>query len=546
MSAASRAQARAGRAVSVAKTHKMISPVGGLNTKDSLAAMPETDAVIIDNLFCQPTWVELRNGKSLLATYTGIPYNLIPYAGLGVSQMFCSVGNAGTNSIFRVDNAGGGAVGAAVVGGAGGTIQTITNPYFEYAQYGTNAADVVYLVNGVDFPLLFDGAVWRQITTVSAPYALTGAAPSSLSQVAVYKQRLWFLQGGTFNIYYLPQNVFAGALTLLNIGSNFKLGGYIAAMITISVDNTAGTNDYMAFISTQGEVVMFQGYDPSAVATWSVAAHFRIGSPVGQGRSCWTKMGMDAAIICADGLILLSEAMLTDRSQNKLTLSDKIRYGVNQAIAAYGTNGGWQLQLYPAGNKLILNVPTTGNRLSSYQFVMQTLTGAWVTWGQIASPLNATCWENFNNQLYFASSGAVYQGDTGNTDNGAAITFNVEQAFSEMQFEGQKRWTQCQPTFIASGSLSVSMNLNVDYNSVQPSGSIPLSQNSSAIWNVSLWSTPTYWGDSQQIVNPWIGLEALGFAGALYMQGSCQSVTLKWMTTRFMFEPGGTFYGKDQ
>jgi hypothetical protein len=205
-------RARQGRAQNVAQTYNLIAPVGGLNTKDALASMPETDAVIIDNLFCQTTWVELRGGKSVLATLTGTPETLIPYQALGsgTAQMFAGVNNSGTRSIFRVDNAGGGAVGAPVVGGAGNVVQALTSTNFDYEQFGTGSGEYEILVNGSDGPMIYDGSTWQVVTGVSAPFAWTGfGSLSSLRQVAVYKQRLWFAQAGTFNVYYLPQNVVA-------------------------------------------------------------------------------------------------------------------------------------------------------------------------------------------------------------------------------------------------------------------------------------------------------------------------------------------------
>jgi hypothetical protein len=130
------------------------------------------------------------------------------------------------------------------------------------------------------------------------------------------------------------------------------------------------------------------------------------------------------------------------------------------------------------------------------------------------------------------------------SDNGAPITWNVEQAFSEMGAENdQKRWTQSAPFFVASGGISVALTMNVDYNSVQPAGLIPLSQSGGAQWNVALWTTPTFWADAQQIVKRWIGTNVVGTAGAMYMQGSAMGVTMKWMMTKHQFEVGGTFYG---
>lgn len=542
-SAQRREMASQARAQSTADAYTVPAPVGGLNTKDALSAMPETDALIMDNLFPQPTWVEIRGGDTTIATCTGNPETLMPWVGIlsSTPELFAGINNAGTRGIFRVDNLGGGAVGAAVVSGLNST-------NFDYNQFGTGSGEFLLALTGVDAPLIYDGATWQVVTASSTPFAWTGGPSplSSLSQVAVYKQRLWLLQGNTMNVYYLPQNVVGGALTLLNMGPNFNLGGFLVAMITISIDNSAGTQDYMAFLSNQGEVVMFQGYDPSSVTTWSLAARFRIGAPVGTGRQCWQKIGMDAAIICQDGLILLSEAMLTDRSQDKLTLSDKVRYGINQNLALYGTNIGWQVLLYPAGNKLLLNVPTNNARTMSFTYVMNTLTGAWCTFGQISSALNAACYENFQNRLYFGAPGVIKQLDNGQlSDDGAPIQWNVKQAFNYMgSATKQKRFTQARPTFQASGGLNIALTLNVDFDTTAPSGSIPVTMGNGAVWNVALWTAPTYWADAQQVVSLWIGTPGEGYCAAPYLQGNTSNISARWMSTLFMFEEGGTFFGK--
>lgn len=526
----------------VATPYNFAAPIGGLNTKDAIASMPETDAQIMDNMFPQPTWVEIRGGKRTQATFTGTAETIMPWVGIlsSTPQLFAAVNNSGTRNIYRVDNAGGGAVGSPVVTG-------LTSTNFDYNQFGTGAGEFLIACNGVDPQLIFDGTTWQQVTATSTPYAWTGGPSplTSLSQVAVYKQRLWFIQKNTMNVYYLPQNVVGGALTLLNMGPNFNLGGTLAAIITVSIDNSAGTNDYIAFVSTMGEIVQFQGYDPASVSTWSLAAHYRIGPPIGTGRACWQKLGMDAAIICQDGLILLSEAMLTDRAQIKETLSDKVRYGINQASALYSANQGWQVQLFPAGNKILLNVPTNNSRTSSYSYVMNTLTGAWCTWGLIASSLNATWYENFNNQLYAGGVGAVWQVDTGQDDAGSPINWACFCAFNYFGSKTQgKRFTQCKPYFQTSGALSLSIQINVDFNATQPTGTVPISTSQSAVWNVALWTTPTYWGDAQQVTAPWLGLQGEGYCGALYIRGSTVGVTAKWMATTVLFEQGGSFYGK--
>lgn len=596
------------------------APIGGLNARDALANMAETDAIILDNFFPQPSWVEVRGGKKTLATFTGQCETVSAYVGLVVSQLYGAVVNGSTRSIYRVDGLGGGAVGAAVVGGAGNTVQPITSTLYDWAQYGTGSAEVLYLVNGSDQPLLYDGTTWWAVGTVTAtitgitqaasavvtintvsgtnpyaigntigfqgvggmtqinglmgtvtaiggasgawtatvninssgfsaytsggvanPYVLTGVAGvvSSLSCVALYKQRLWFLQKGTFNVYYLAQNTFAGALLQLNMGALFFLGGSLVSIIGISIDNAAGLNDYIAFVSSVGEVVVFQGYDPSSVSTWAQSAHFRIGRPIGTGRRCWQKLGSDAAVITVDGVVLLSDALLTDRSQTRNALSDKIRRAINQNVQIYGNETGWQIQLFPIGNKLIVNVPTTVDT-ASFQYVMNTLTGAWCTFGQYASAWNALCFETMGDALYYGANGRVCQADTGGDDDGSAIIARAQTAFSYFGQKGAlKLWQMCRPVFLLNGSLQLTLSLNVDFNTQLATGTVGISVGNQAIWNVSLWPKPTLWGDPLLIYKNWFGVSGLGYAASLNVQVSALDVTMQWQSTDFIFQGGG-------
>lgn len=539
--AAVRAQLSQQQAPPSGKGRTIPAPIGGLNARDALANMPETDAVILDNFFPQRTWVETRNGAANLAVFAGSCETVAGYAGqTGTQQqLYAAVVSGVTRSLYRVDNAAGGSPGAPVVGGAGGTIQSITSTQYDWAQFATGSINALYLVNGQDNPLLYDGTNWNAVTQTSTPYALTGVNPASLNTVAVYHQRLWFTQANSFNVWYLAQNAVAGALTVLPLGALFKLGGYLVAMLTISIDNAAGTNDYMAFVTSQGEVAVYTGFDPSQTSTWSLSAIFRIGIPLATGRRCWQMIGSDAAVICADGLVMLSEELLTDRTQQTGNLSDKVRQSVNLDIQLYGGVFGWQVQLFPQGNKLFLSVPTTSDS-DSFCYVQNMLNQSWCTYGLLASSWNPFCFETLGNKLYCGTAGAVMQIDTGENDNGAAIECFAQQAYSYFDDPGQgKRWNMARPVFVVNGALSVGLSLAVDFNPQLPVGVIPISQGNSAIWNVSLWTTPTYWGDAQIISKQWIGIGGLGYCAGLQLACSPLNINLQWQSTDFVYEDAG-------
>lgn len=539
------AEGRDFEAVGEARTghgYTIPAPIGGLNGRDSLANMPETDAIILDNFFPQPSWVEVRGGKKALALLNGNTENcdtLAAYGGLAGSQLYAAANKVGTRSLYRVDNLAGGAVGAPVVGGAGNTVQAITSTFYSWTMFATTAGNFLYLVNGVDNPLLFDGTTWFGVSTSSVPYALTGTTPSLLSDVADYHGMLFFIQGNSFNVWWLASGTVAGALNQLPLGAYFQLGGSLVAIATMSIDNSLGTNDYIAFISSVGEVVVFQGSNPASISTFALAAHFRIGRPIGTGRKCWQKFGSDVAVITADGVVLLSQALLTDRSQSRNAITDKVRRLIYQDIKSYAANQGWQLLLYPFGTKLIVNVPTTQDQ-ASYAYVMNTLSGAWCTFGRYASPWNAFCFEVMGDGLYFGTAGAVYQGDFGGDDAGSAIQGLAKQAFSYFGEKGLlKRWTMARPVVVAGGTISIGLTLVTDFNNALPVGAIPISQGNAAPWNTSLWTTPTYWGDALIISKEWLGIGGLGYNAAPILQVAALDVTFQWQSTDYVFEEAG-------
>lgn len=512
--------------------HTIPAPIGGLNALDAWANMPETDAVIIDNWFVQPTWIEVRNGAENIATFAGTAETVAAYNGFIVGQIYAAVVNAGTRAIYRVDGLAGGPVGSPVVGGPSNTVQAITNSQYDWIQFSSGSTSILGLVNGADPALVYNGSSW-------APWALTGVATNQLLCVAAYHQRLWFAQANSFTVWYLPQTAISGSLTALDLGNLFQLGGSLQSIVSISIDNSNGSNDYIAFVSNQGEWIVYTGFDPAQTSTWSLSAHFRTGAPVATGRRMWQKVGSDAAVLCTDGLVMLSEELLTDRTQQYSNVSNKIRRAIQLAISNFGNNFGWQTILDPLGIKIIVNVPSVQNT-ASYMFVMNTLNKAWSTFGLLASSWNAYCMEIFNDQLYVGTNGAVMLVDTGGSDNGNAISAFCKSAYSYFGLPGQQKiFNMCRPTLTTTGQAQISISMSIDYASSLPTGTVATSQGNSAIWNSAHWTTPTYWGDALVISKNWIGLGGLGYAGALQIGVSALDITIQWQSTDFLFQPAG-------
>jgi len=247
------------------------------------------------------------------------------------------------------------------------------------------------------------------------------------------------------------------------------------------------------------------------------------------------KIGSDLYIVCQDGLVALSQVLWLDRVDTSKTISQKIGTAVNDAVAAYSANFGFEIFLYPKGNMVMVNVPALVNK-TMYQYVANTATGAWCRF----TGLNANCWQLFNNSPYFGGvDGKVYKWDSGSADNGALINWEIRSAFVNMGEDGQnKLWTLVRPIFESNGPVSFNYRIEVDYsisNLTQPSGS---SSANDSRWDTALWDTAP-WDDSQQIVTVWLGANALGRVCDIHMRGASMNQDIAWIATDFTFYQGG-------
>jgi len=286
-----------------AKTHTIAAPVGGWNARDALGAMPETDAVILQNLFPATTDVRVRFGH--VAWATGIPslvQTVIAYSGSTTNKLF---GIAGGSIYDCTANA---AVGAAVVTG-------LTNSKWQYVNIATPGGNFVFMVNGADAPYTFDGTTW-------ANPAITGVTSTELINVAAHKNRLWLCQVGTLKAWYLPIQSIAGAASALDLSAFAPHGGYLMRIEPWTIDAGYGVDDLLAFITSNGDIIVYRGTDPSSASTWALVGVFYTGSPI--GRRCTIKYKGDILLICQDGLVSMASYLQSSRLDPNSTLTNKI------------------------------------------------------------------------------------------------------------------------------------------------------------------------------------------------------------------------------
>lgn len=382
----------------IAKPINWVASTGGFRTDKPLEGLPPNAASTLVNFFPEPGYLRPRNGSNDWATGLGATVEtLMPYFGANNDRMFAAAGT----KIFDVTSA---------VVSPSPVYTALTNANLSFATFSTSAATWLVAVNGVDTPISFNGSAW-------ASAGITGNT-NPLLAVASYQSRLYFLEKNTGFMWFLPTLGITGALQgSLNIGAAFQYGGLPVDIATWSAQTVSGPVLMLCIISSEGEVLVYTGSDPTSASSFSKLGSFKLGFPMG-GNKCFYQIGGDLAIMTVDGIVPISKAMTLDPSAvDSSALTGPIAPTFLATVRSVGgSTPGWQLMIYPSRRMAIVNVPDQVS--GPYQLVMNTETQSWTQFTGMA----ATVWLAWEGGLYFGTAaGTVVQADIGANDNGAPI-----------------------------------------------------------------------------------------------------------------------------
>jgi hypothetical protein len=511
----------------VSGTQSIPSPVGGWNARDSLAQMPPTDAVTLENWFPGTSYCEIRGGNRLYffnGTGTGVIKTLAVYNGMnGVSTMWM-VSDSG---IWNTTSSG------------AATVLARTNGKHQWVNFGDGTNNYLIMVNGVDKPAYYNGAAWVAVDGASAP-ALTGLTTTSIINVFVSKGRLYFIEKDSLSFWYLAAGAAGGALTEFDLSAYAPRGGYLMAGATWTVDGGDGPDDRVVFITSEGDVIVYQGTNPSSAAAWSLVGTYFLGKPL--GRRCLERYGGDLIALTQNGTFALSTAIQSASIDYKTALSYKIVNAFTEVAALYGSTFGWEARVYPAKNALIVNIPVAEGGVH-YQYVMNTITKAWCKFdGWYAEDFVV-----YDKQLYFCSGVYIAKAWFGTADgvfNGIPVQTNItaygKTAFNYYGTTGLgKRFPLLRPILSADNPITYQTGIDVDFQDTLITGSGGAITTTSATWGTSLWGSGL-WGGSYNTVKQWTSPPCItGYCAAVKLQVATNSASVRWLSFDMVFERGG-------
>lgn len=519
MRVAIRAKGKAPRQqISVVQSYP--SPVGGWNARDALPAMKQTDAVVLNNWFPGTSYCEIRGGYADHATALGATgKTLAVYNGM-----------TGTNTMWATTN--GGTYDVSAAGAVGASVAARTNGKHQWVNFGDGTNNWLIMVNGADKPLYYDGSSWTAVDNASTP-ALTGLTTTDIIHVFVSKGRLYFIQKNSLSFWYLAAGAAGGALTEFDLSGVAKKGGYLMAGATWTIDAGDGPDDRVVFITSEGEVIVYAGTNPSVAANWLLVGVYELGKPL--GRRCAVKYGGDLVILTQNGAFPMAAAVQSAAIDYKLALSFKIEKAFNDASRTYGSNFGWCATVFPAQSALIVNVPISEDG-EHQQYVMNTITKSWCRFTE----WDAEDFAVFNNELYFTTAQKVVKAWTGMIDGADNIEAYGKQAFSYFGKQTQsKRVNLFRPVLAVNGNVTFLTDVDLDFQDTEINGSATYSVTSGALFDVDNWDE-AYWAAGLEVVKNWTSPNAnIGYAISGKIKISTNSLTIQWIANDMVYEDAG-------
>lgn len=471
------------------------APVGGWIANRNLAIGRDPKAppgaAVLDDWFPTSTGILMRRGSERRYSIGSAPVkSMFRYVSGNQQKLFASISGpviditTGTSSVARS-------------GGADGDWQV--------QQFSTTGGTFLIGVNGASTGWIYDGATFANLS-ITFPDSTTSA---DLGYVWAHANRLWFIRKDTTDVYYLAVDSIGGAATKLPLGGEFTMGGALlfGATWSLASGGSGGLSDQCVFVSTEGEVVAFQGNNPGSAATWGRVGLYRIGEPL--GRKGHIRAGGDILIATSVGLVSLAKASQTEFAALGAGASS---HPIEEAWAeAIGSRGmvDWRCHIWAEG-KMVIVIPPRGMDDDPVAFIANANTGAWCRFRN----WDVSAMEIFDGRMHFGDRlGAVWLGNVTGSDNGAPFTATFIPLFEDLGQPASRKVARHARVVKRSAYPSVERILGrFDFDMSEPAAPSPSpSIDVESVWGTGEWGT-SVWGESSStvITNRWTSIGGSG------------------------------------
>ena len=493
-----RRSGRSARRQQQSQSHLFPAPRRGLIRNDALAVPEGEGAEVMNNFFPTTQGARMRGGLQRHAILTGDVEYLAAYDSGNNDQLFAADGTSIYNITTPAD--------PDVVPTADVTGQTSGD--YSSVQFTTSGGTFLVMVNGADEMQLYDGTSWQAVNAGSSPISITGVTTSDLSFVWKFKSRLFFIQDLSLSFWYLPVDSVGGAAAEFPLGGVFQRGGTLLFGVTWSLDAGDGLDDVCAFVTTEGEIAVYQGTDPSSANTWSLVGVYQTGRPL--GKNSWFRAGGDVAIGTDDAIIPISGLVRADRAAVQ---AGAITYPIEElwreTVDARRGIGAFNMQIWYAESLLVVGVPGTA-AMDTFCLISNIRTGAWAMY----TGWDVGAVEVFLDRLYIGgANNRVYEANVGGEDDDQTFSAVILPRFDTFGQSEEKQAVSCRLSAIRRAPVSFQLFCNSDWQVNLPTNLSADPDVVSGLWDVGLWDEALWDAQENRVrISEWRAVLSSGYS----------------------------------
>jgi len=336
-----------------------------------------------------------------------------------------------------------------------------------------------------------DGGAYADGTASLVFGAFTNVDTDKLNYVWAYKNRLFFIEKETLSAWYLPVDSVTGAAAEIPLGGVFSLGGSLLFGSSWSLDSGSGgsgLSEQCVFVTTEGEVAVFQGSNPGDPADWSLVNTYRIGRPL--GKRAHIRAGGDLVIATTIGAVPLSQAVQRDYAAlSPSAVSYPIEDAWNEAVLNR-SGSPWNAAVWPSAQMVIVAPPTVNDQ-PPVVYVANSRTGAWAPF----TNWDATCLLVFKERCFFGSAdGKVVEANVTGLDQDAPYTSTYVPLFDDISSPAALKVAKmARPVLRSAVPVSEQVSLQSDFQIALPPNPDAAAQNETSAWGGGVWGE-SVWG----------------------------------------------------
>jgi hypothetical protein len=495
----------------VLQTVTLPAPTRGIIQNENLTYMNPGGAVFCDNWVPTMRGVKLRGGceRWCVLPETNPVISGFEYIASNVQKMFAAT----ATNLYDVTFADT----PTLVQGSR------TSGNYAAAQLSNQGGNWLIAVNDAgEHPLQFDGTTWTLLNAgqITGPAGSNVVNGKNLVYVWKYRERLFFIESGSMNAWYLDTNAIAGTLQMIPLSGAATKGGSLLFGATWSLDAGDGIDEKCVFCTDQGELLIFTGTNPSDASNWRQEGRYSISTPLGM--NAHLAIGGDLLILTVDGIIPTTQAITKESGQLELAAITRTIKPLWRDTVNANRILPWTIKKWDEYGAIFVAAPG-GKPGNQFCLAANNATGAWcrmLGW-------DATCFLRIRGEMYFGTqNGIIMQADQTGYDDGMPYVASLIGGWEMFQSPSSTVvWHQARASFISSVGQPFQPQLAacVDYNMYLPQPP-PAGPDPGVIdvwdegkWDQALWDQATP-GLSPVRNTGWVSIGATGFSHAPVVQ----------------------------